>query len=292
MNRPYPLSGYRQILSPILLVLCALTLAGCAASRIDVDTTTDHTFVDVAYDDTRFNMLVRKDTIDRNDNNVLFWGVNNMFAPEYDPARQSLYFSLESNYRDERGRYYMEWNLDGRGTAGAKHRLIHGMIPKDNGYGQLLELRWNHYLFKKAFGDRAYLSIKEDGMTVNTPLLRGSQAIKVIGNTATVNWDDADIFTIDMPAQSARDYDRGQPVLLQFEGKNVNQSITLYLFTGEDELRLRWANASSGARLLWKGGAAVTNLPTHAVAEFTITRIRRSGGQDVYLVSLHGLFTA
>ncbi len=280
----------RRLVSPFLLAVTLFTAAGCTASRIEVETGSDHSFVDVAYDDTHFNMLVRKDTIDRNDNNVLFWGVNNMFAPTFDPARQSLYFSLESNYRDERDRYYMEWNLDSRGTAGAKHRLIHGMIPKDNGYGQLLELRWNRYLFKKAYGDTEYLSIAEDGMHVNTPILRGGNAPRVFGNTVTVNWDDGDVFTVDLPAQNAKGFDAEQPVLVQFQGKNAQQTISLYLFSGTRAQRLRWADEYEGARMMWKDGKPVDLVPPRSVAAFSVSRVTRPDGSAVYLASLEGMY--
>lgn len=271
-------------------ILAVLLLTGCGASRIEKETASDHTFVDVTYDDTNFSMLVRKDTIDRNDNNVLFWGVNPIFAPKYDPEMQSLYFSLESNYRDERDRWYMEWNLDSRGTAGQKHRLIHGMIPKDNGYGQLLEMRWNRYLFKKAYGDTELVDIRESGTRINTPVIRGSRLVTVIGNAVTIDWRDRDIFSVELPVDGSRGYDAGKPISFTFLGKNVNQTVTVYLFSNARAQRLSWGSDHGGVPLYWKDGLVIEEIPGESVAEFTFSRILRPTGEHVYLAALKGIY--
>ncbi|MBN1446460.1 MAG: hypothetical protein JXA28_00915 [Bacteroidetes bacterium] len=286
-QRTARLSACPLFLFPLLL---ATALTACSTSRIEVQTQTDHTFVDVTYDSTLFAMQVRKDTIDHNDNNVLFWGVNPIFAPRHDPARQSLYFSLESNYRDERNRQYMEWNFDSRGTAGQKHRLIHGMIPKDNSSGQLLELRWDRYLLKKAYGDTELVSIEDDGMTVNTPIIRGSRQIEIIGNAVMLRWDDANIFTVAVPKPGSSGFDAKKPLSIDFQGKNSNQTITLYIFSGEDAQSVSWPGGHGGADLFWKDGSAVLEVPANSVAEFTISRIRKSAAEEVYLASLKGIY--
>lgn len=276
--------------TPVLAVALTLLLSACGTSRVETVTATDHTFVDVTYDSTNFAMQVRKDTIDRNDNNVMFWGVNPIFAPKHNPAMQSLYFSLESNYRDERNREYMEWNFDSRGTVGQKHRLIHSMMPKDNGFGQLLELRWNHYLFKKAYGDIAYLSIRQDGMTINTPVIKGSQEIAVIGNKVMLDWKDTDIFSVELPRPGARGFDERKPVTIDFNGKRANQTVTVYLFTGDTAQRIAWPDGHDGASMYWKDGTPVLQVPANTIAEFTFSRIRRAGDEHVYLAALKGMY--
>jgi hypothetical protein len=164
------------------------------------------------------------------------------------------------------------------------------MIPKETGFGQLLELRWNHYLLKKAFGDTEYLSIKEDGMTINLPTMRGSREVAVIGNACTINWDAADIFTVTLPKDGARGFDAGKAVTVQFEGKNSNQTITLYVFSGDQERTLSWGNQYGGVPLYWKDGTVVRIVPARSIAEFTVSRIMKSANEHVYLASLKGMY--
>lgn len=245
-----------------ILFLGLVFSTGCGTSKVTHETKDSHIFVDVKNDQMNYTMMTRKDTIGMNSNDVAFWGINNIFSPDFDSLKQSIYFSLENDYKDNNGNRWMEWNFDSRGAKGDEYRLIHGMVRKDQGFGQLLELSWGNMSFKSPLRKEPFLTMKEDGISIGAPMIYSAIVEKPDDkDEVTLNWDVLDNFTINLVDQ------KNGVLKVNFEGKNSNQTVTVFVFTGVRAQRVQWPADCGGVPLFWKDGVVVESVPAQSIAE-------------------------